>query len=61
MLTETIFGPIWVWLFYNEIPPTSVFIGGLIIISAVVMKSLTIKKTSYNLIVIDYIVLRKLM
>ena len=22
MLMETIFAPIWVWLFYNEIPPT---------------------------------------
>ena len=44
MLIETIFAPIWVWLFYNEIPPTSVLIGGLIIISAVVMKSLDYKK-----------------
>tara|TARA_A100001037_G_scaffold149619_1_gene135246 strand:+ start:70 stop:657 length:588 start_codon:yes stop_codon:yes gene_type:complete len=44
MLMETIFAPIWVWIFYNEIPPTSVLIGGLIIISAVVMKSLDYKK-----------------
>ncbi len=44
MLMETIFAPIWVWLFFNEIPPTSVLIGGLIIISAVVMKSLDYKK-----------------
>ena len=44
MLMETIFAPIWVWLFYNEIPPVSVLIGGLIIISAVVMKSLDYKK-----------------
>ena len=44
MLTETIFAPIWVWLFYNEIPPSSVLIGGLIIISAVVMKTLDYKK-----------------
>ena len=44
MLMETIFAPIWVWLFYNEIPPTSVLIGGLIIISAVAMKSLDYKK-----------------
>ena len=44
MLTETIFAPIWVWLFYNEIPPTSVLIGGIIILSAVVMKSLDYKK-----------------
>ena len=44
MLMESIFAPIWVWLFYNEIPPTSVLIGGLIIVSAVVMKSLDYKK-----------------
>ncbi len=44
MLMETIFAPIWVWLFFNEIPPTSVLIGGLIIISAVVMKSFDFKK-----------------
>mgnify|MGYP001206995614 CR=1 len=44
MLMETIFAPIWVWLFYNEIPPSSVLIGGLIIISAVIMKSLDYKK-----------------
>ncbi len=44
MLMETIFAPIWVWLFFSEIPPASVLIGGLIIISAVVMKSLDFKK-----------------
>ncbi len=40
MLLETIFAPIWVWLFLNEVPPSSVLIGGLIIISAVILKSL---------------------
>jgi len=44
MLMESIFAPIWVWLFYNEIPPASVLIGGIIILSAVVMKSLDYKK-----------------
>ncbi len=39
MLTETMFAPLWVWLFLNEIPPTSVFIGGLIIILAIILKS----------------------
>ncbi len=39
MLTETIFAPIWVWLFLNEIPPLSVFIGGTIIIFAIIVKS----------------------
>ena len=44
MLMESIFAPIWVWLFYGEIPPASVLIGGIIILSAVVMKSLDHKK-----------------
>ncbi len=39
MLTETIFAPLWVWLFLKEIPPFSVFIGGLIIIFAIIVKS----------------------
>jgi len=38
MLSETIFAPVWVWLFLNEIPPLSVFIGGFIIIFAVFIK-----------------------
>ena len=44
MLMESIFAPIWVWLFYGEIPPVSVLIGGIIILSAVIMKSLDYKK-----------------
>ena len=39
MLLETIFAPIWVWIFLNEVPPLSVFTGGAIIISAVILKS----------------------
>ena len=39
MLTETIFAPLWVWLFLNEIPPMSVFIGGSIIVFAIIVKS----------------------
>jgi drug/metabolite transporter (DMT)-like permease len=39
MLTETTFGPLWVWIFLNEIPPLSVFIGGFIIILAIILKS----------------------
>ena len=40
MLTEALFGPFWVWLFINEIPPTSVFLGGGIIVIAVIFKTL---------------------
>jgi drug/metabolite transporter (DMT)-like permease len=39
MLSETLCAPIWVWLFLNEIPPLSVFIGGLVIIFAIIIKS----------------------
>ena len=39
MLTETLFAPIWVWLFLNEIPPVSVLIGGAVIITAIILKS----------------------
>ena len=39
MLSETLFAPIWVWLFLNEIPPPSVFVGGVIIIFAIILKS----------------------
>ena len=48
MLTETLFAPIRVWLFLNEIPPISVFTGGALIITAVIIKSLDYKysKTS---------------
>ena len=39
MLMETLCGPLWVWLFLNELPPISVFIGGAVIISAIILKS----------------------
>jgi len=38
MLTEAVFGPLWAWLFINEIPPISVIIGGSIIISAILFE-----------------------
>ena len=40
MLTEALFGPFWVWLFINEIPSISVFLGGGIILLAVIFKTL---------------------
>ena len=45
MLTETLCAPIWVWIFLNEIPPLSVFIGGFIIILALIIKSFDISKS----------------
>ena len=38
MLTEAVLGPLWAWLFINEIPPISVVIGGSIIISAILFE-----------------------
>jgi drug/metabolite transporter, DME family len=46
MLSETLCAPIWVWLFLNEIPPLSVFIGGSIIILAIILKSFDKKKAA---------------
>ena len=46
MLTETLLGPFWVWLFLGEIPPMSVFIGGCIIIVAVILKTLEKKHSN---------------
>tara|TARA_B100000963_G_C22519802_1_gene622486 strand:- start:90 stop:956 length:867 start_codon:yes stop_codon:yes gene_type:complete len=39
MLSETLFAPVWVWLFINEIPPLSVILGGTVIILAIILKS----------------------
>ena len=45
MLSETLLGPLWVWMFLNEIPPMSVFIGGSIIVAAVIFKTLEQKSS----------------
>jgi len=45
MLTEAVFGPLWAWLFINEIPPISVLIGGGIIIFSILFQSFYGKKT----------------
>lgn len=39
MLTEVVFGPLWAWLFINEMPPISVLIGGSIIIFSILLQS----------------------
>jgi len=46
MLTESVFGPLWAWLFINELPPTSVLIGGAIIIFSILFQSFYGKKAS---------------
>ena len=40
MLTEAVLGPLWAWLFVNENLPISVLIGGLIVITAVLIQFL---------------------
>jgi len=44
MLTEAVFGPLWAWLFINEIPPSSVLLGGGIIIFSILFQTLLSKK-----------------
>ncbi len=39
MLTESVFGPLWAWLFINEIPPLGVLIGGSIIIFSILFQT----------------------
>ena len=44
MLTESVFGPLWAWLFINETPPKAVLIGGSIIIFSILFQSFLTKK-----------------
>ena len=39
MLSEAVFGPFWAWLFINEIPPSSVLLGGGIIIFSILFQT----------------------
>ena len=38
------FGPLWAWLFINEIPPSSVLLGGAIIIFSILFQTFLSKK-----------------
>ena len=44
MLTEAVFGPLWAWLFINDIPPSSVLLGGGIIIFSILFQTFFSKK-----------------
>ncbi len=46
MLTESVFGPLWAWLFINEIPPSSVLIGGSIIVFSILLQSFFTNKNN---------------
>ena len=39
MLIESVLGPLWAWLFINEVPPMTVLIGGGVIIFAIFFQS----------------------
>ena len=44
MLIESVLGPLWAWLFINEVPPLTVLIGGGVIIFAILFQSFFSKK-----------------
>ena len=44
MLSEAVFGPLWAWLFINEVPPMSVLTGGSIIIFSILFQSFLSKQ-----------------
>ena len=44
MITEAVLGPLWAWMFANENPPMTVLIGGSVIIFAVLLQFLFVKK-----------------
>ena len=44
MITEAVLGPLWAWMFANENPPMTVLIGGSVIIFAVLLQFLLVKK-----------------
>ena len=44
MLTEAVLGPLWAWLFINEVVPTIVLIGGGIIVFSILLQSFYSKK-----------------
>jgi len=44
MLAEAVFGPLWAWLFINEVPPVSVIIGGSIIVFSILFHSFYSRK-----------------
>ena len=46
MLTESVFGPLWAWLFIHEVPPIIVIFGGGIIIFSIFLQSFYGKKFS---------------
>ena len=51
MITEAVLGPLWAWMFVNENPPMTVLIGGSVIIFAVLLQFLLVKKKNNSQVV----------
>ena len=51
MITEAVLGPLWAWMFANENPPMTVLIGGSVIIFAVLLQFLLVKKKDNSQVV----------
>ena len=51
MITEAVLGPLWAWMFANENPPMTVLIGGRVIIFAVLLQFLLVKKKDSSQVV----------
>ena len=48
MIIETIMAPIWVWIFLQEIPAQSTFVGGGIILLTLILNSIYLLKVNKN-------------
>ena len=51
MITEAVLGPLWAWIFVNENPPITALIGGSVIIFAVLLQFLLVKKKNSSQVV----------
>jgi len=49
MLSEAILGPLWAWIFISEKPPLIVFVGGSIVLIAVLLQLLNTFKNEKTL------------
>ena len=51
LLLETALGPLWVWLVVNEVPNETTIIGGVVVISAVVLQSVWRLRSSRSTVI----------
>ena len=48
MLLETIFGPIWVWIFLKETPNAQMLFGGIIVIITLIIYFIVLRAGEKN-------------